>query len=137
MALDNQRLTKMKYIGGEIDIEGVCFSDVDLQPLLEKIATDTLKIMIHDNPPHLEYNLEGDTAKIGVAIDAFSNGEFIVFTEDLSFAVRNEIDMVARGGVEDTDGWIDDEDKPNIIKMRDDLQKNLDFVNMWLERKPS
>jgi hypothetical protein len=129
----------MDYQGGEIDLEGVCFGDLDvqktLQPILEKIAISTLKVMFIENPPHLSYNLEGDTAKIEVATEAFSMGEFICFTEDLEFAVRNEIDMVAYGGIEDEDGWIDDEDKPKIIKMRDDLQKNLDFVNMWLERK--
>jgi hypothetical protein len=127
----------MKYTGGEINIEGVCFGETDLQPLLERMATDTLKIMLVNSPPHLSYNLEGDTAKIEVATDAFSYGDFIVFKEDLEFAVRNEIDMVAHGGAECENGWIDDEDKPNIIKMRNDLQKNLDFVNMWLERKPS
>jgi hypothetical protein len=129
----------MEYTGGEIDLEGVCFGDLDiqktLQPILEKIAISTLKVMFIENPPHLSYNLEGDTAKIEVATEAFSMGDFICFTEDLEFAVRNEIDMVAYGGIEDKDGWIDDEDKPKIIKMRDDLQKNLDFVNMWLERK--
>lgn len=129
----------MDYVGGEIDLEGVCFGDLDfqkaLQPILERIATDTLKVMLHQNPPHLVYNLEGDTAKIEVCTDAFSLGEFISFTEDLEFAVRNEIDLIACGGIEDETGWIDDEDKPRIIKMRDDLQKNLDFVNMWLARK--
>ena len=125
----------MDYIGGEIDIEGVCFGDLDLQKALEKIATDTLKIMLRDSPPQLSYNLEGETAKIEIATDAFSVDEYMYFTEDLSWAVRNAIDWVAYGGVDDENGWLGDEDKLKISKMRDDLQKNLDFVNMWLERK--
>jgi hypothetical protein len=129
----------MDYTGGEIDLEGVCFGEIDLQkalqPLLERMATDTLRVMLHQNPPHLSYNLDGDTAKIEVSTDAFSYGESLRFTEDLEFAVRNQIDLIAWGGIEDETGWIDDEDKPEIIKMRDDLQKNLNFVNMWLERK--
>ena len=128
----------MEYQGGEINIEGVCFGDLDmqktLQPILEKIAVTTLKVMLHDNPPHLGFNLEGATAKIEVLTDAFSDGEFICFTEDLEFAVRNEIDMVAYGGVDDENGWLGAEDKIKITMMRDDLKKNLDFVNMWLER---
>jgi hypothetical protein len=130
----------MDYTGGEIDIEGVCFGDLNLekalQPVLEKIATDTLRIMLRQNPPYLEYNLKGDTAKIEIGTEAFSVGEYMCFTEDLSYAVRTAIDCIAYGGIQDENGWIGDEDKPNIIKMRDDLQKNLDFVNMWLERKP-
>jgi len=130
----------MKYTGGEIDIEGVCFGDIDLekvlQPILEKIASSTLKVMLHENPPYLTYNLEGDTAKIEIGTDAFSVGEYMCFTEDLECAVREAIDWVACGGIEDETGWIDDEDRPKISMMRDDLQKNLDFVNMWLERKP-
>ena len=129
----------MDYIEGEIDIGGVCFGDINLekalQPILEKISNDTLKVMLRDNPPYLAYNLEGNTAKIEIGTEAFSIGEYMCFTEDLEYAVRNAIDYVAFGGVEDEDGWIGDEDKLKIIKMRDDLQKNLDFVNMWLERK--
>lgn len=140
MALDNQRKeSKMDYTEGEIDLEGVCFGDLDLekalQPILEKIATATLKIMLRDNPPYLAYNLEGDTAKIEIGTEAFSVGEYMCFTEDLEYAVHNAIDMVAYGGIEDEAGWIGDEDRPKIIMMRDDLQKNLNFVNMWLERK--
>lgn len=130
----------MDYTGGEIDLEGVCFGDLDLekalQPILEKIATDTLRIMLRQNPPYLEYNLKGDTAKIEIGTEAFSVGEYMCFTEDLSYAVHTAIDSIAYGGIQDEEGWIGDEDRPNIIKMRDDLQKNLDFVNMWLERKP-
>ncbi len=127
----------MDYQGGEIDIEGVCFGDLDLQKALEKIATDTLKIMLRDSPPQLSYNLKGETAKIEIATEAFSVGEFMYFTEDLSWAVHNAIDWIAYGGIEDPNGWIGDEDRPRITMMRDDLQKNLDFVNMWLERTPN
>ena len=135
MGLGNHRKDiNMDYQGGEIDIEGVCFGDIDLQPYLEKIAISTLKIMLRDSPPQLSYNLDGDTAKIEVATEAFSVGEYMYFTEDLSWAVRNEIDRVAYGGVDDENGWLGAEDKIKISKMRDDLQKNLDFVNMWLER---
>jgi hypothetical protein len=130
----------MKYEGGEIDIEGVCFGDFNLekllQPVLERMATDTLKVMLHQNPPHLGYNLDGSTAKLEVYTDAFTIGEFMVFTEDLEFAVRNEIHIRAHGGIDDANGWIGDDVRHEIIMMRDDLQKNLDFVNMWLERKP-
>jgi hypothetical protein len=129
----------MDYQGGEIDIEGVCFGDLDvqktLQPILEKIAVDTLKVMLRDSPPQLSYNLDGDTAKIEVATEAYSVGEYMYFTEDLSWAVHNAIDYIAYGGVDDENGWLGAEDKLKVIKMRDDLQKNLDFVNMWLERK--
>ena len=141
MGLGNLRKgSKMKYTEGEIDLEGVCFGDLDLekalQPILEKIATDTLKIMMRDNPPYLAYNLEGDTAKIEIGTDAFSGGwEYMCFTEDLEDAVRTAIDIVAYGGIEDETGWIGDEDRSKIIMMRDDLQKNLNLVNMWLERK--
>ena len=130
----------MDYTGGEIDVEGVCFGDIDivkvLQPALENIASDTLKVMLRDNPPYLAYNLEGDTAKIEIGTDAFSVGDYMCFTEALEHAVYSAIDWVAIGGLVEDDRWIGDGDKPKIIMMRDDLQKNLNLVNMWLERKP-
>ncbi len=125
----------MKYAGGEVNIDGVYFGDLttNLQPILEKMAIDTLKIMIHDNPPLLGYNLEGDTAKIEVAFDVFSDCQFIYFIDNLSVAIENAIDLHR---IQSGDGWLDDDGKKEIIKIRDDLQKNLDYVNKWLVKEP-
>lgn len=128
----------MRYDSGEIDLEGVCFGEwnKNIQAMLEKTAVDTLKIMLYQNPPQLGYNLEGETARLEIYTEAFSVGDFIVFSEELFTAVKQEIEMHVLGGRDDDDGWLDAEGKQYVSKIRDDLQKNLDYVNMWLAREP-
>lgn len=122
----------MKLVRGEIDTEGYHW-DIDINQQINESLKEGLENQLGDlmQLPYVSLEFDDDTQELMIEVmdERFTSDHPLVFQEPFSDVITYAVDLYTS-----TDRSIQ-EDIPEIVKLRDALQKEVEYLTRCIDRR--